>query len=108
MSVSQPRVNSQQPKQTQNGSEGPKLDFAKRFLKVFSSHIFGAARQASLPKEAKGIIFYSTEATKFDKDGLPFRYRPAHLGRAVVLTPEQAAFISKYLGITEDPFGVRK
>ena len=83
-------------------------DFPTRFLNTFGSHMYGAAKQANLPEQPKGIVFFSTEVKQRDSNGKPLRYRPAHLGRTVILTQEQADFIAKYLGLSEEPFGVRK
>lgn len=85
-----------------------KLDFPKRFLRIFGSHLFGAAKQVGLPESTNGIMFYSSEVSKRDKDNKPYRYKPAHLGQAVSLTPEQVKHIVEYLGLNGNPFGERK
>ena len=84
------------------------LDFAGRFLRVFGSHLFGAAKQAGLPENPRGIMFFLTEASKVDEHGTPFRYKSAHLGQAVLLTKEQEDHIIEYLKLDANPFGSRK
>lgn len=94
--------------QTSTFSPRKELDFAGRFLRVFGTHLFGAAKQAGLPENPRGIMFFLTEASKLDEHGTPFRYKSAHLGQAVLLTKEQEDHIIEYLKLGGDPFGARK
>lgn len=86
-----------------------KSDFASRFFKIFNSHLFGAAKQANLPQQVHGFMYFTSEPLKSDTDGKVIKYKSAHIGRAVVLTPEQERHIAQYLGISvEELIGARK
>lgn len=87
-----------------NGGDDNK-SFGDRFLKIFSSHVNGACRQADFPGNPKFIMFGSSEPLRFDaKTGKPFKYKSAHLGQVVILTDEQIQHITEYLGLNRDPF----
>ena len=110
-SATQRRAPTQESQQSNDTSAPPKRapgEFATRFLRVFGSHVFGSCKQANLPDKPRGIMFFSTEASKYDDKGVPYRYRSAHLGQSVLLTPEQERHIIEYLGLSTDPFGQRK
>lgn len=96
------------PAPAQSTAPRRQLDFAGRFLRVFGSHLFGAAKQAGLPENPRGIMFFLTEASKVDEHGTPYRYKSAHLGQAVLLTKEQEDHIIEYLKLDNNPFGARK
>lgn len=93
--------------QTQAPSQSQKkADFATRFFKIFNTHVFGAAKQAQLPATPHGFVYFVTEPLKTDASGKVLRYKSPHLGRALVLTPEQERHIAEYLGVSvEDLIG---
>lgn len=62
---------------------------------------FGAAKMASLPRQAHGFVYFTTEPIKDDDTFKRIaHYKPPHIGKGVILTPEQEKHIAAYLGLT--------
>lgn len=77
--------------------ESDERPFSSRFLSMFSSRVFRAAKQADLPDQLSGLVFFTSEVSAYDHDKIPIRYRPALLGDSFSLTQEQIDHIREYL-----------